>query len=75
MMRMTAVPLLVNCAVPSRWIAVQEAAAASQKFTTPGFTAEPPDWTAAVSVTTLPEFTIDTPLPPEVTVRVVVVVT
>jgi len=46
---------------------------ASQKFTVPGVTAVPPDWTVAVSVTTVPEVTAVTGAPAEVTARVVVV--
>jgi hypothetical protein len=52
---------------------VQYFAEASQKFTCPVVTAVPPTCTVAVSVTTLPEATVVTAPPPEVTVRVVAV--
>src|ERR1700760_580606 len=55
-------------------MSVQCAAAASQKFTWPGFTAVVPALTVAVSVTTLPAFTEVTATPLEVTEREVVVV-
>jgi hypothetical protein len=50
----------------------QDAAAASQNFTCPGFTIAPA-LTVAVSVTTLPDATVVTGFPPEVTAIVVVV--
>jgi hypothetical protein len=68
-----AVPAFVSCAVPSRWTSVQDFAVASQKFTWPTVTGVLPAVTAAVSATTLPEAIVVTALPPEVTVRVVVV--
>jgi hypothetical protein len=72
----TAVPALVSCAVPSRWISVQYFAEASQKLTCPTVTLLEPATTAAVSVTTLPEAT-DPPdrivIPPETTVNDVLV--
>ena len=69
-----AVPALVNCSVPKRWISVQYAAAASQNFTCPVVTTAAPAFTVAVSVTTLPGATVVTALPPPVTASVVVVV-
>src|SRR5262249_16809787 len=60
-------------AVPSRWMSVQEAAAASQKFTCPSVSTVAPACTAAVKVTTVPPATEDTAFPPEVMERVVVV--
>src|ERR1017187_1875392 len=66
-----AVPLLVSCAVPRRWMSVQYVADASQKFTCPVFTDTPPLTTVAVSVNSIPEETDVTTLPPEVTVNVV----
>jgi hypothetical protein len=69
--RNTAVPALVNCAVPARWMSVQDAAVASQKFTCPSVSAAPAAWTVAVKVTTVPPATEDTAFPPEVTERVV----
>jgi hypothetical protein len=54
-------------------MSVQCAAEASQKFTCPGVTGVAPAFTDAVSVTTLPEATVVTALPPEVTARIVVV--
>jgi hypothetical protein len=48
-------------------------AVASQKFTCPGLTAEPPAWTVAVSVITVPGATTFTATPPAVTANVVVV--
>jgi hypothetical protein len=70
---MIAVPALVNWAVPSRWMSVQKAADASQKFTCPGVTGIPPAFTVAVSVTTLPDATVVTAAPPDVTESIVVV--
>jgi hypothetical protein len=67
-----AVPALVNCAVPSRWMSVQYVTVASQKFTVPFVTAVAPDVTVAVSVTILPESTEVTGPPPEVTASAVV---
>src|ERR1700744_770715 len=64
---------LVNCAVPSRWISVQEAAVAAQKFTCPSVSAVAPACTVAVKGTTVPPATEDTAFPPEVRERVVVV--
>ena len=55
-------------------MSVQWVAVASQKFTCPGVTGLLPAVTVAVSVTTLPDVTVVTELPPEVTARVVVVV-
>jgi hypothetical protein len=49
------------------------AAAASQKSTCPTVTGLLPDFTFAVSATTLPEVTDAIPVPEEVMVRVVVV--
>jgi hypothetical protein len=69
----TAVPVLVNCLVPRRWMSVQCAADASQKFTCPVVTAVVPVFTVAVSVTTLLDATVVTVLPPDATARVVVV--
>jgi hypothetical protein len=54
-------------------MSVQEAAAASQKFTCPSVSAVAPACTAAVNVTTVPPGTEDTASPPEVMERVVVV--
>jgi hypothetical protein len=72
----TAVPALVNCAVPSRWMSVQYATEASQKETWPTVTGFPPAVTVAVSDTTLPDAT-EPPdgnvVPPEVSASVVVV--
>jgi hypothetical protein len=69
-----AVPLLVNCAVKRRWISVQDLAKESQKFTWPGVTGADPAMTVAVSVTTLPDETVVTALPPLLTASTVVVV-
>lgn len=52
---------------------MQYFAVVSQKLTWPGVTAAVPSCTVAVSVTTLPEATVVTAPPPEVTARVVVV--
>jgi hypothetical protein len=52
-------------------MSVQLLAVASQKFTCPGVTGVEPASTVAVSVTTLPEATVVTVLPAEVTARVV----
>ena len=71
---MVAVPPVVNCAVPRIWMSVQYAAVASQNFTSPGVTGVVPASTVAVRVTTLPEATVVTPAPPEVTDSVVLVV-
>jgi len=68
-----AVPELVNCAVPNKWMSEQWGAAASQKLTWPAVTAVLVNVTVAVSVTTLPETTEVTPLPPDVTAKVVLV--
>ena len=68
-----AFPEGVNCAVPNRWISVQYFAEASQKFTCPVVTGTAPAWTEAVRVITLPEVTVVTVLPPEVSTRDVVV--
>jgi hypothetical protein len=54
-------------------MSVQWAAVSSQKLTVPGFTAVEPATTVAVSVTTDPDATVVTALPPLVTVSVVVV--
>src|ERR1700692_1269569 len=69
-----AVPALVNCAVPSRWMAVQDFAVASQKLIWPGATGALPAMTVAVSVTTIPDATVVTVFPAEVTDSIVVVV-
>src|SRR5882762_8236112 len=53
-----AVPLEVNCAVPSTAVPSQYLATASQKVTSPGTTGEPPAVTAAVSVTAEPLSTV-----------------
>src|SRR5258708_39556758 len=73
--RMVAFPAEVNCAVPNKWISEQWAAAASQKFTVPGVTGVAPGVTRtdAVNVTSLPEATVVTGIPAEVTASVVVV--
>jgi hypothetical protein len=67
----TAVPALVSCAVPNKWISVQRDAVASQNFTWPVVKVIDPLRTEAVSVTTLPEGVEVTAVPPEVTVRLV----
>src|SRR6201986_1061817 len=54
-------------------MSVQEAAAASQKLTCPGFSAVALAFTVAVIVTTVPPATEDTALPPEVRESVVTV--
>src|SRR4051794_10646535 len=54
-------------------MSVQRVAEASQKYTCPGVTGAPPEVTAAVSVTTVPDATELTGVLPEVTVSVVVV--
>jgi hypothetical protein len=54
-------------------MSVQYAAVASQKFTCPVVTKGVPAFTVAVNVTTLPEATVVTTLPPEVAARVVTV--
>ena len=69
----SAVPALVNCAVPIIWMSSQYGAVASQKFTCPAVNAEEPDSTVAVKVTTLPELTEVTGAPAEVKASVVVV--
>ena len=71
----TAVPAVVNCAVPNKWISVQRVATASQKFTCPVVNAVDPARTDAVSVTTLPEAMEVTGAPPDVTAIVVDVAT
>jgi hypothetical protein len=68
-----AVPALVNCAIPKRWISAQATALASQKFTRPGVTGVVPVRTVAVRITAVPEFTVVTEAAPDVTARVVVV--
>src|SRR5271170_2078408 len=68
-----AVPAVVNCGVASKAESSQCAAAASQKFTCPGFTGVEPETTVAVRVTTVPAATEVTSLPKLVTVSVVVV--
>ena len=70
----TAVPALVNCAMPRRWLSSQYAAVASQNLTCPVVKVADPALTAAVNVTTLPAATDVTGAPAEVTVRVVDVV-
>src|ERR1700679_77085 len=69
----TAVPALVNCAVPTRLMSVQYFAEALQKLTCPAVTTLPLAFTVAVSATTLPEGTEETRAPSEVTARVVAV--
>jgi hypothetical protein len=69
-----AVPALVNCADPSRWMSSQYVAVASQKLTRPVVNAFAPALTEAVIVTALPAATVVTGLPTEVSARVVVVV-
>src|ERR1700686_400930 len=69
-----AVPALVNCAVPSRWMSVQDFAVASQKLIWPDATGVLPAMTVAVNVTTVPDVTVATAFPAEVTDSVVVVV-
>src|ERR1039457_3906845 len=54
-------------------MSVQYVTVASQKLTCPTEIAEAPEFAAAVSVTTVPETTVVTALPPEVIVSVVVV--
>ena len=54
-------------------MSVQYVAVASQKLTCPTEIAEAPAFAAAVGVTTVPETTVVTALPPEVIVSVVVV--
>ena len=54
-------------------MSVQYDADASQKFTCPGVTAALPASTVAANVIGLPEDTVFTVLPPDVTPRVVVV--
>jgi hypothetical protein len=68
-------PAPVSCAVPSKWISVQDFAVASQKFTCPVLIPMPLSisCTVAVRVITLPDVTEVTALPPEVTARLVVV--
>jgi hypothetical protein len=70
---MTAVPVLVNWAEPRIWMSSQYFAVASQKLTRPVVTGVVPAVTAAVRVTTVPEATVETALPFEVMVSVVVV--
>src|ERR1700733_8471255 len=65
-----AVPALVNWALPIRWIGSQYFAVASQKFTCPARAVDPP-LTVAVSMTTVPDATEVTGLPPEDTCSVV----
>lgn len=69
---MVAVPLPVNCAIPSKWMSLQYPAVASQKFTVPVATGFAPELTVAVSTTTAPDETPETTFPPEVTEMVVV---
>jgi hypothetical protein len=52
---------------------VQIVAEASQKFTCPRVTVDPASLTVALRVTTAGETTVDTTLPPEVIVKVVLV--
>ena len=68
-----AVPAVVNCAVPSRWISLQSFAVVSQKFTWPRMTGAPAAVTVAVNVTTVPCEMVVTALLLAVTVSVVVV--
>jgi len=72
MNRSTAVPALVNCRIPSRWISPQDAPVASQKSTWPMRTGSEPAATVAVSVTTVPDTTV-APEPPEDKARLVLV--
>jgi hypothetical protein len=65
-----AVPALVNWALPTRWIGPQYFAVASQKFTCPVRAVDSP-LTVAVSMTTVPDATEVTGVPPEDTCRVV----
>ena len=53
-----AVPFEANCALPNTDDPVQDANAASQKFTCPGETSTPLDVTVAVSVTGVPLATV-----------------
>ena len=69
-----AVPALVNCAVPSIRMSVQDFAVASQNLIWPGATGVLPVMTVAVSATTVPDVTVATAFPAEVTDSVVVVV-
>src|ERR1035438_4004415 len=69
----TALPELVSCAKPRRWMSVQNFAVALQKLIWPLVTGTVPARTVAVSVTTPPEATDVTALPFEVTVSVAVV--
>jgi hypothetical protein len=62
----TAVPEFVSCAVPSRWISVQNSATVSQKLTCPFFTGPLALLTLAVRITTLPDVTDAICAPPEV---------
>src|ERR1700688_2184453 len=62
------------CAEPSRWMSVQDSAVASQNLIWPGATGVLPVMTVAVSVTTVPDVTVATAFPAEVTDSVVVVV-
>ena len=64
-----AVPAEVNCACPrSAGDAQALFTEVSQKVTTPGATAVAPELTVAVSVTNVPVSTVDTLLPPDVSV-------
>lgn len=54
-------------------MSVQYVADASQKFTDPDVTGEPPAVTVAVNATALPETTVVTGLPPEVAARAITV--
>ena len=68
-----AVPPLVSCAEPIKFTPVHAVAAALQKFTCPTATGVLPASTVAVRVTTLPDVTVVTALPPELTASAVVV--
>src|SRR3984893_19303988 len=69
-----AVPALVDWGVPRIWVSVQDFAVASQKLIFPGATGVLPVMTVAVSVTTVPDVTVATAFPAEVTDNIVVVV-
>src|ERR1700731_48423 len=69
-----AVSAVGNCAVPRIWMSVQDFAAASQKVIWPGATGVLPVLTVAVGVPTVPDVTVATAFPAEVTDSVVVVV-
>jgi len=70
-----AVPALVNCPIPRRWMSVQWGKEASQNLTCPVVTGEVPEFTVAVSVATLPCAIVVTLPLPDVIAREVVVAT